>query len=92
MNKVSEKTTLYIDPQVKKLVQFYALRDNRSLSAIVNEKLAEYLEDMADAASIESRKNEPTAGFEQVVKELGLSLNDIQNHAKKERTKRTHKT
>jgi hypothetical protein len=90
-NISNEKTTLYIDPRIKRGVQFYALRDRRSLSAIVNEKLLEYLEEMADSAAIEMRKDEPTIPFEDVVKGLGFSLDEIRSQAKKERPKRTKK-
>lgn len=88
MKKPSEKTTLYLDPRVKRGVQFYALRDRRSLSDIVNEKLLDYLEEMSDIAAIEARKNEPTESFETVVKALGLSMDEIQNRAKKISRKR----
>ena len=90
-NSSNEKTTLYIDPRVKRGVQFYALRDRRSLSEIVNEKLLEYLEDMADRAAIEARKGEPTIPFEDALKGLGFSLDDIRNQAEKERPKRAKK-
>jgi DNA primase large subunit len=87
----NEKTTLYLDPRVKRTAQFYALRDRRSLSDVVNESLLRYLEDLADIAVVEERKGEPTESFEHVVKELGFSLDEIQGTAKKERTKRAAK-
>lgn len=87
----NEKTTLYLDPRVKRTAQFYALRDRRSLSDIVNESLLTYLEDMADLAAVKEREGEPTESFEHVAKELGFSLDEIQGTAKKERTKRAAK-
>ncbi len=48
-NTASEKTTVYLDSRVKRGVQYYALRDNSSLSKIINDRLIEYLEDEADA-------------------------------------------
>lgn len=83
----NEKTTLYLDPRVKRTAQFYALRDRRSLSDVVNESLLRYLEDLADIAAIRERKGEPAESFEHVVKELGFSLDEIQGTAKKERAK-----
>lgn len=90
-DNTSEKTTLYLDPRVKRTAQFYALRDRRSLSDIVNESLLTYLEDMADLAAVKEREGEPTESFEHVAKELGFSLDEIQGTAKKERTKRAAK-
>ena len=92
-DKISnEKTTIYLDPKVKKNVQYYALRDDRSLSDIINQKLFEYLEDMADLVAIEETKDESTVPFKQVVKELGLDLNDIRHRAEKGRPKAVKKT
>ena len=90
-SKSNEKTTLYLDPRVKRNVQLYALRDRRSLSDIVNESLLVYLEGMADLAAVKEREGEPTESFEHVVKELGFSLDEIRDTAKKERTKRAAK-
>ena len=87
----NEKTTIYLDPKVKKSVQFYALRDSRSLSEIINEKLFEYLEDMADLAKIESIKDEPTVSLEEVIKDLGLDLNEIRRRTEKQRRKAAKK-
>jgi len=92
-DKISnEKTTIYLDPKLKKSVQYYALRDDRSLSDIINQKLFEYLEDMADLAAIKDAKDEPTVPFNQVLKELGLDLNEIRHRIKKERPKAAKKT
>lgn len=52
-----EKTTLYIDPLVKKSVKFYALRDDRSLSDIVHQQLIDCLEDQDDRAVYDKAKN-----------------------------------
>jgi hypothetical protein len=80
----NEKTTIYLDPRVKKTAQYYALRDDKSLSEIINERLAEYLEDQEDIADAEKARNDgqPTIGFEDMLKELGINLNDVQNRTK----------
>lgn len=59
MTKLTDKTTLYLDPRVKKSAQYYALRDDRSLSDIVNEQLQEYIEDLADSAEVAKRMESP---------------------------------
>ena len=89
----NEKTTVYLDPRVKKSVKYYAVRDERSLSDIINEKLFEYLEDMADLAALKEAKKdgEEFIPFEQVLSELGLDLDEIQTTAQAERKKTTKK-
>ena len=85
----NEKTTIYLDPRVKKGVQYYALRDDSSLSQIINEKLLEYLEDQADKLAIAEANGEKDewVTFDQVVKELGLNKDEIHRQAQAERTK-----
>lgn len=94
IKKTNEKTTIYLDPKVKRSVQYYALRDSRSLSEIINERLFEYLEDMADAAALEESRQdgESFVPFAQVVEELGLSINEIHRKAQTERKEATKKT
>lgn len=82
----SSRTTVYLDPKIKKGAQFYAIRDNTSLSAIINNKLFEYLEDQADIAVLKDReKDAEFMPLEQVLKELGLSEKDLQNSNRKTR-------
>lgn len=80
----NEKTTIYLDPLVKKSVRYYAVRDDKSLSQIINEQLFDYLEDQEDIAAAEKTRsnNEPTISFEEVLDDLGISLDEIQNRAK----------
>lgn len=87
----NEKTTIYLDPKVKKSVQYYALRDNRSLSDIINHSLVEYLEDMADLAAVKQAKQEKGdfLTLHQVVEELGLDLDEIQRRSESDRTQAT---
>ncbi len=89
MSKTRERTTVYLDPKIKKSVQYYALRDDSSLSEIINERLFEYLEDMADIAAIEEARKEPGdfIPLEQVVKELGFDIDEIRRHSEAERKK-----
>jgi hypothetical protein len=89
MKTVNEKTTIYLDPKIKKSVQYYALRDSSSLSAIINNKLYEYLEDMADTVALDNERNNENdyISLENIVEDLGLDLNEIRNKAKTERQK-----
>lgn len=94
MKTINEKTTIYLNPKIKKSVQYYALRDASSLSAIINEKLFEYLEDMADVAALDEARNngEDFVSIEQVIKELGLDSDEVRSKAQNERHKTTKKT
>lgn len=91
MKAINEKTTIYLNPKIKRSVQYYALRDSSSLSAIINEKLLEYLEDMADSAALEEARNDGDefVSIEEAIKELGLNIDEIRNQAQKERIKTT---
>ncbi len=85
-NHPSEKTTIYLDPQVKRGVQYVALRDDSSLSKIINDRLIEYLEDEADtvAARAALEDHELSISFAQAAKELGFDIHDIRRKAQAE--------
>lgn len=59
MSNLSEKTTLYLNPYVKKFLQLKALQENRSMSDIVNDEFAELLEDLEDSYELSKRKENP---------------------------------
>lgn len=93
-NSISnEKTTIYLDPRIKKSVQYYALRDDSSLSQIINEKLFEYLEDQSDRAALETAQAEKgtLVSLGQVMKDLALDDHEIQHHIQAERRKAVKK-
>lgn len=91
MSQLTDKTTIYLDARIKKSAQYYALRDNLSLSQIINDQLVEYLEDMADVVAVDEARAEikqvGTIPFEQVVKDLGLDINEIRRTARSQRQK-----
>ena len=82
----SGKTTVYLDPKVKRGVQYYALRDHLSLSKIINDRLIEYLEEEADAMAVRAalKDQELPVSFSQAAKELGFNIHDIQRKAQAE--------
>ena len=94
MKTANEKTTIYLDPKIKKSVQFYALRDDQSLSAIINERLFTYLEDMADITALdEARKSDDDyLPLEKAIEELGLNFDEIRSKAQIERQKAAKKS
>lgn len=40
MSKLSERTTIYLEPQVKKFLQLLALRRSKSISELINQHFA----------------------------------------------------
>ena len=94
MKVSNEKTTIYLDPKIKKSVQYYALRDDRSLSALINERLVEYLEDMADITALQDTRNskDEFVMFEKFVEDLGLNIDEIRSKAQVERQKTIKKS
>lgn len=90
----NEKTTIYLDPKIKKNVQHYAIQNNSSLSEIINKKLIEYLEDMIDSHEFEKAKLENKDGYipiEQAIRELGLSVDEIRSKALEKRSETADK-
>jgi type II secretory pathway predicted ATPase ExeA len=73
MSNLSDKTTVYLNPSVKKFLQHKAIAESRSVSEIINEAFADMLEDLEDLKEIEKRRNEPSVPFEVVLKDLGLT-------------------
>ena len=84
MKNLVDRTTVYLNPKIKKGVRYYALRDDKSLSQIINERLLEYLEDQEDIAEAEKVRNdgEKTISFDDALKHLGITLDDIRNSDK----------
>lgn len=79
MSNLSDKTTVYLNPTVKKFLQHKAIAEDRSVSEIINEEFADMLEDLEDLKEVEKRRNEPSVPFEMVLKELGLTYDDLRH-------------
>jgi hypothetical protein len=79
MSKLSDKTTIYLDPQVKKFLQHKAVAEGRSVSDIINDNFADMLEDLKDLKDIDSRRAEETVPFEVVLQELGLTYEQLRS-------------
>ena len=64
MSQLSQRSTVYFDPQVRKALRLKAAQENRSISDIVNEAVALLAsEDAEDITDFDSRKNEPTVDY-----------------------------
>ncbi len=85
---LDSKTTIYLNGRAKKAARMYAVHHGVSLSQILNERLEEYLEDQADITAIDEVMNDPDndwVPFEEVVKELGIKLENVQSNTVKTR-------
>ncbi|MCU0667234.1 MAG: DUF6290 family protein [Patescibacteria group bacterium] len=79
MTTLSDKTTIYLDPKVKKFLKHKAIAEGRSVSDLINEQFADMLEDLYDIKEVEKRRNEDTVSFEDVLKDLGLTYEQIRS-------------
>jgi len=71
MSQLSQRPTVYFDPQMHKALRLKAAQENRSISDIVNEAVALLAsEDAEDIADFDSRKNEPTVDYANFVASL----------------------
>ena len=75
MSTTTEKTTIYLNPVVKRFVQHQAIEENRSMSDVIND----YQEDFEDIKLVKERRAEPTETFEAVLKDVGLTYDDLRS-------------
>jgi len=79
MSDLTAKTTIYLDPLVKRFIQHKAIEEDRSVSDVVNDYFADMLEDLEDAKEVIKRRGEPTVSFEKVLSDMGLTYADLQD-------------
>lgn len=79
MSNLSSKTTIYLNPNVKKFIQHKAVEENRSVSDIINDQFADMLEDLEDIKTIRERRKEPSVSFDEALKELGLTYDQLRS-------------
>ena len=71
MSQLSQRSTVYFDPQVHKALHLKAARENRLISDTVNEAVALLAsEDAEDIADFDYMKNEPSVGYANFVASL----------------------
>lgn len=71
MAQLSQRSTIYFDPNMHKALRLKAAQENRSVSDIVNEAIALLTaEDAEDIAEYDARKNEPSMDYSRFVSEL----------------------
>ena len=71
MKAITERTTVYLDRELRRALRIKALETAHSLSELVNEAVALALaEDAADLAACRERAHEPLISFDEALKEL----------------------
>jgi hypothetical protein len=66
MGTLTERTTIYLNPYVKKYLQYQAVEKGVSISELVNDQMVELLEDAEDMATLYERMSEPTLAWDRV--------------------------
>ena len=71
MSQLTQRSTVYFDPQMHKALRLKAAQENRSVSDIVNEAVALLAsEDAEDITDFDSRRAEPTVDYASFVQKL----------------------
>lgn len=74
MKTTLKRSTIYLDPQLRRALKIKSAQNSRTISDLVNEAIKySLLEDYEDLAAFEERINEPNLDFESVLKELKKS-------------------
>ena len=67
----TKRATIYLEPQVHRILKLKSLETEQSISELVNTAvLHELAEDHADLAAFEERLREPTVSYEEMLKDL----------------------
>ena len=71
MIKPIKRATIYLNPDLHRVLKMKSAETSRSISDLVNEALLhELAEDSQDLQAFADRRNEPTVSYEQLLKEL----------------------
>ncbi|MDB2389783.1 CopG family transcriptional regulator [Alphaproteobacteria bacterium] len=71
MPQLSQRSTIYFDPDMHKALRLKAAEENRSISEIVNEAIAMLTsEDAEDIAAVDARACEPVISYAEFVQSL----------------------
>lgn len=67
----TKRATIYLDPQVHRILKLKSIETEQSISAFVNMAvLHELAEDQEDLMAFNERLHEPTVSYEAMLKEL----------------------
>ena len=71
MPQLSQRSTIYFDPDMHKALRLKAAEENRSISEIVNEAIALLTsEDAEDIDAVDARAGEPCVSYAEFVQSL----------------------
>ena len=71
MIKPAKRSTVYLDPDLHKVLKLKAVETSRSISDLVNEAVRHDLsQDQEDLQAFADRRKEPTISYEQLLKQL----------------------
>jgi hypothetical protein len=71
MNGLTQRTTVYLAPELHRALRLKSIETSRSVSEIINNAILQALaEDADDLAAFEERAAEPEISFEKALKEL----------------------
>ncbi|HVN37527.1 MAG TPA: CopG family transcriptional regulator [Myxococcota bacterium] len=71
MGTAAKRSTIYLDPQVHRVLRLKAAETDRSISDLVNDAVKLSLaEDAEDLAAFDERARERSVSFEKVVREM----------------------
>ena len=71
MIKPIKRATVYLDPDLHRVLKLKAAETSRSVSDLVNEAVRhELTQDQEDLQAFNDRVNEPTISYEQLLKDL----------------------
>ena len=71
MPQLSQRSTIYFDPDMHKALRLKAAEENRSISEIVNEAIALLTsEDAEDIDAVDTRGGEPGVSYAEFVQSL----------------------
>jgi hypothetical protein len=71
MTTLTRRATVYLEPDLHRALRLKSVETARSVSDLLNDSVRnELAEDAEDLAAFDARRNEPTVGFEEFVKDL----------------------
>lgn len=71
MRKLSERSTVYFEPDIHQALRMKAAAAHISVSEVVNDAVRIALrEDQEDLGAFDERANEPTLSYEELLKDL----------------------
>ncbi len=71
MSEAAKRTTIYLDPELRRALRLKALDTGRSMTDLVNEAVRmAFREDQEDLSAVDERIKEPEITYEALLKDL----------------------